>query len=124
MPREIDGYEVDDKTAQAIIKMEPWREPEFFDTLAATGEVIRIRVSGAGDFMARFETIDDDLPHYRLVATPDVCGLCLKDPAEGYAKIGAIRYCHGDNDEITCYQRAGNPSLATDKHPFLEDTTS
>lgn len=35
------------------------------------------------------------------------CGLCGKDPAEGWAKIGDVRYCHGDYDpDPTCYMRA------------------
>lgn len=32
------------------------------------------------------------------------CGLCGKDPASGWAKIGDVRYCHGDFDpDPTCY---------------------
>ncbi len=41
------------------------------------------------------------------VANGQACGLCGKDPAEGFASIDGVRYCHGDCDpEPTCYVRA------------------
>lgn len=36
-----------------------------------------------------------------------VCGLCGRDPAAGFATINDVRYCHGDDDpEPTCYMRS------------------
>lgn len=39
------------------------------------------------------------------------CYLCGKDPAEGYASIsrgGEEKwYCHGDDDDLSCYERRG-----------------
>jgi hypothetical protein len=34
----------------------------------------------------------------------ELCGLC-KNEAEGYAWIDDVRYCHGNNDFVTCYMR-------------------
>lgn len=31
------------------------------------------------------------------------CGLCGKDPAEGFASVNGVRFCHGDDDDTTCY---------------------
>jgi hypothetical protein len=33
------------------------------------------------------------------------CGRCGKDPAEGFASIDGVRYCHGDAESPTCYER-------------------
>lgn len=38
------------------------------------------------------------------------CYRCGKDPAEGYASVwtaveGERWYCHGDDDDVTCYMR-------------------
>ena len=35
---------------------------------------------------------------------PDTCGWCGK-PAEGLATVGSVRYCHGEDDDPTCYQK-------------------
>ena len=35
------------------------------------------------------------------------CGLCGRDPAEGFAAINGVRYCHGDGEALTCYMRSG-----------------
>ena len=39
----------------------------------------------------------------RVMALP--CARCGKSPAEGFATIGDLRYCHGDDDTTaTCYE--------------------
>jgi hypothetical protein len=50
-----------------------------------------------------------------MTNSKEKCGLCGKDPAEGFAMIGDIRYCHGDSsnvlsfltmvDKPTCYMK-------------------
>ncbi|WP_155992099.1 hypothetical protein [Nocardioides sp. URHA0032] len=50
------------------------------------------------------------------------CYLCGKSPAEGFASIwtaatGERWYCHGDNDELSCYE-------ATSIDPTLPDGLS
>lgn len=43
--------------------------------------------------------------------TAQACGLCGKDPAEGFAMLGDVRYCHGDwTPDPTCYMRAQRPA--------------
>lgn len=38
---------------------------------------------------------------------PDAtCGLCGRSPAAGWAKIVDTRYCHGDDERPSCYERA------------------
>jgi hypothetical protein len=39
------------------------------------------------------------------------CGICGLDPAEGFAsswtkEAGEVFYCHGDDDGVSCYERA------------------
>jgi hypothetical protein len=34
------------------------------------------------------------------------CGRCGKDPAEGFAEIDGVRYCHGTSQAVTCYENA------------------
>lgn len=45
-----------------------------------------------------------DWPEYDLSSA--ACASCGRDPAEGYATIGRVRYCHGDGPRPTCYMRA------------------
>lgn len=41
------------------------------------------------------------------MASKQVCGLCGRDPAAGYAMVDTVRYCHGDFDpDPTCYMKA------------------
>lgn len=50
--------------------------------------------------------------------TDDECGLCLSPRATGYAKIGDVRYCHGDfDDSPTCYERAQRAPIDKDTRP-------
>lgn len=35
----------------------------------------------------------------------ELCGLCY-NRARGYAFINGVRYCHGEDDSPTCYERA------------------
>lgn len=37
--------------------------------------------------------------------SPEKCVKC-GEPASGYAKINNLRYCHGDDLAISCYQLA------------------
>lgn len=51
----------------------------------------------------------------RTAEARDKCARCGKDPADGYAFIGDKRFCHGDDQDPTCYmraswERAGTPS--------------
>lgn len=40
----------------------------------------------------------------------EACGLCGKDPAEGFATVDDVRYCHGDfTPDPTCYMAAQAP---------------
>lgn len=44
------------------------------------------------------------------------CGLCDKDPAEGFASVNGVFYCHGDDDpEPTCYMRASASMIEPDR---------
>jgi hypothetical protein len=47
---------------------------------------------------------------------PTECGRCGKDPADGFAMIGDVRYCHGDDEEWTCYM-SGTVEGLTDQPP-------
>jgi hypothetical protein len=48
------------------------------------------------------------------------CGLCARDPAAGFASVGDVWYCHGDEDpEPTCYMRAQS-GLVLDITPTLK----
>lgn len=52
------------------------------------------------------------------------CGLCGRDPAAGWAKIGDVRYCHGDLDTVpTCYMKA-QPLLAPWRVEHNQDSES
>lgn len=44
------------------------------------------------------------LPYADHPDYPATCGRCGK-PAEGLASIGEQRFCHGDQDDPTCYMR-------------------
>ena len=49
-----------------------------------------------------------------------ICGGCGKDPAEGFATVNDVRYCHGDNDPTpTCYERARSPSEVVKLGPLV-----
>ncbi len=46
----------------------------------------------------------DDISTFKSFSfSEDSCGRCGLTPAEGYAKMGGTRYCHGDQEEPTCY---------------------
>lgn len=77
------------------------------ERIAADDDMVVITVSGSS-FLARIKEVKSvgirDLPpHYEITKHPDACGHCWKDPAEGSAKVGQIRYCHGDGPR-TCYE--------------------
>lgn len=82
---------------------------DMFERLAKSGELGIWSFSASGKVIVAAVTRMDDseMPHYKVEPRPDACGLCFKDPAEGYASIGDLRFCHGDDDpEPTCYMRA------------------
>lgn len=35
----------------------------------------------------------------------DACGRCGRDPAAGFAFHGTVRYCHGDDERPSCYEK-------------------
>lgn len=108
---------LDTEERAEVMALEPWRDESFFEQLADTGELVQMRVAGAGEFMARFVRIDNPkIPHFKLVPAPEACGLCHKDPAEGLASVGAIRYCH-EGGSPTCYERASG-SAGPLRFPF------
>lgn len=39
------------------------------------------------------------------MAPIELCGLC-SNQAEGWAWLDDVRYCHGDDVEVTCFMRA------------------
>lgn len=45
--------------------------------------------------------------HYQqsVEARRDTCQSCGQYPADGYAYIEDKRYCHGDDEFVTCYMR-------------------
>jgi hypothetical protein len=54
-----------------------------------------------------------------FVLSAHACGLCGRDPAAGFAKVGDVRYCHGDHDrEPTHYM------IAQFAHPDIAGHTS
>ena len=73
-----------------------------FEELAETGELMIWTFTDKA-IIARIVRLDDPgMPHYKIEARPEACGRCFKDPAAGYATIGDIRFCHGDDDP-SCY---------------------
>ncbi len=57
--------------------------------------------------------------------TERICHLCGQ-PAKGYASIwtadrGELWYCHGDDEDESCYERAPFPDLSADHAQRLID---
>lgn len=40
-----------------------------------------------------------------LYPDDELCGLC-GNVAAGFASVSGVRYCHGEDDSPTCYERA------------------
>lgn len=68
-----------------------------------------------GDEFAMVDVVDDESEFLERAGIPDgPCGRCGDHPT-GYAQIGGVRFCHGNEARPTCYEReswdrAGEPT--------------
>ncbi len=51
------------------------------------------------------------------------CALCGRDPAAGFSSIGDKWYCHGDDEERTCYMRSQSAYVGRSVSPAAGQTT-
>jgi hypothetical protein len=85
---------------------------------AAAGDLIDYRTDPAAwDRYMRSDAAQAEWDAETPSQLSDACALCGRDPATGYASIGASRYCHGDDERPSCYERA-NFANAFPGEPF------